>query len=68
MNFLATLTRAAILGRILGVTLREYRAQQAQRVQPYRGPTPPIIPAPVTVGRWYERRSPTGATIFYDCR
>ena len=66
MNFLATVTRAAVLGRILGVTLREYRQQQAHRI--YRGPAPPIILAPVTVGRWYERRSPTGATIYYDCR
>jgi hypothetical protein len=68
MSFLATITRAAVLGRILGVTIREYREQQAQRVQPYRGPAPPVIPAPVTAGRWHERKSLRGTTIYYECR
>ena len=48
MNFLATITRAAILGRIVGVTIREWREQQAQRGQPcYRGSAPPIIAPPM---------------------
>jgi hypothetical protein len=38
---------AAVLGRVIGKTIGEYRMVQAQRSQPcYMGPVPPVIPAP----------------------